>query len=127
MKQNSSGRSINNMKAYKIEMIVNDLERAGADGIKALIEDYSSTYIAPMVLDIKEMEIGEWSDDHPLNSCKFAKSYVDKIFPNEYKQEYETLRDICSRIYYARIAMREDLVIQGLSDIDNYFREPNMN
>jgi hypothetical protein len=115
------------MKSYKIEMIVNDHDCAGADGIKTLIEDYSSVYIAPMVLDVKEMEIGEWSDDHPLNSRKFAKSYVDKIFPNEYKQEYETLRDICSRIYYARIAGCEKTVIECLKDIDNYFREPNMN
>lgn len=115
------------MKAYKIEIIVNDHESAGADGIKSLIEDYSSVYIAPMVLDVKEMEIGEWSDDHPLNSRQFAKSYTDKVFPNEYKQEYETLRHICSRIYYARIAMREDLVIKGLEEIDAYFREPNMN
>ena len=44
-----------------------------------------------------------------------------------YKAEYDKLRSICSRIYYARIAMREDIVIKGLSEIDNYFREPNMN
>ncbi len=44
-----------------------------------------------------------------------------------YKKEYNILRDICSRIYYARIAMREDLVIKALSEIDNYFREPNLN
>lgn len=110
-----------------MEIIVNDHERAGADGIKALIEDYGSKYIAPMVLDIKEMDIGDWSDDHPLNSRKFAKSYVDKLFPNEYKEEYEILRGICISIYYARIAMREDLVIKGLAEIDAYFRESNMN
>ena len=44
-----------------------------------------------------------------------------------YKDEYEKLQSICLRIYYARIAMREDLVIKGLEDIDEYFREPNMN
>ena len=44
-----------------------------------------------------------------------------------YKEEYEKLRSICLRIYYARIAMREDLVIKGLEEIDAYFREPNMN
>jgi hypothetical protein len=43
------------------------------------------------------------------------------------KEEHNILRDICLRIYYARIAMREDLVIKALSEIDNYFREPNLN
>jgi hypothetical protein len=44
-----------------------------------------------------------------------------------YKNEYKRLRSICLNIHYARIAMREDLVIKGLEDIDAYFREPNMN
>ena len=44
-----------------------------------------------------------------------------------YKEEFEKLRHICLKIYYARIAMREDLIIKGLDEIDAYFREPNMN
>ena len=44
-----------------------------------------------------------------------------------YKEEYEKLRSICSGIYYARIAMRSDLVAKGLDELDNYFRPPNMN
>jgi hypothetical protein len=44
-----------------------------------------------------------------------------------YKDEYEKLYAICLRIHYARIAMRSDLVLKGLEDIDTYFRTPNMN
>jgi hypothetical protein len=44
-----------------------------------------------------------------------------------YKQEYEKLKHICVRIYYARIAGCDKTVIEGLKEIDNYFREPNMN
>ena len=44
-----------------------------------------------------------------------------------YKEEYEKLRSICAGIYYARIAMRGDLVAKGLDELDAYFREPNMN
>jgi allantoicase len=44
-----------------------------------------------------------------------------------YKAEYEKLKSICLKIYYARIAMREDLVIEGLKEIDKYFYQPNMN
>lgn len=44
-----------------------------------------------------------------------------------YKDEYEKLYAICLHIHYARIAMREDLVVKGLEDIDAYFRNPNIN
>jgi hypothetical protein len=44
-----------------------------------------------------------------------------------YKDEYEKLYAICLHIHYARIAMRSDLVLKGLEDIDAYFRNPNMN
>lgn len=44
-----------------------------------------------------------------------------------YKEEYIKLKSICHRIHCARIAMREDLAIKGLEDIDNYFRESNIN
>ena len=54
--------------------------------------------------------------------------YSTKIKECEnYKTEYNTLRDICIGIYYARIAMRNDLVVKGLEELDWYFREPNMN
>jgi hypothetical protein len=45
----------------------------------------------------------------------------------EYKAEYNKLLNICTGIYYARIALRNDLVIDGLNKLDAYFREENMN
>lgn len=45
----------------------------------------------------------------------------------EYKAEYIKLINICTGIYYARIALRHDLVIEGLNKLDAYFREENMN
>ena len=44
-----------------------------------------------------------------------------------YKNEYNKLHEICLAIYYARIAMRDDVIIKGLEKLDQYFREPNMN
>jgi len=46
---------------------------------------------------------------------------------HEYKNEYDKLKSICARIYYARIAMRSDLVTKGLSELDDYFRGENVN
>jgi len=45
----------------------------------------------------------------------------------EFKNEYIKLANICAGIYYARIALRNDLVIEGLGKLDAYFREENMN
>jgi hypothetical protein len=64
------------------------------------------------------------------NFIKVVTAYLVKFKMNKLDQtteEHDILHDICLRIYYARIAMREDLVIKGLSEIDNYFREPNLN
>jgi hypothetical protein len=59
-------------------------------------------------------------------TCTSSSNYHQpNVMP--YRQEYEKLRTICSRIYYARIAGCEKTVIECLKDIDNYFREPNMN
>lgn len=59
-------------------------------------------------------------------NCTCSSQYSHPI-NSPYKTEYNTLRDICIGIYYARIAMRNDLVVKGLEELDRYFREPNMN
>lgn len=117
------------MKSYKIELLINDHDEVGAEEIKTILEEqkYPNWCIAPLVADVKEADIGEWSDEHPFNKRDQFKAHMDKVFPNEYKEEFEKLRHICIGIYYARIAMREDLIIKGLEEIDAYFREPNMN
>ena len=45
----------------------------------------------------------------------------------DYKTEYNELLSICASICYARIAMNESLVRKGLNELDNYFREENVN
>lgn len=41
--------------------------------------------------------------------------------------DYNELIHICMGIYYARISMDVNRVIQGLESIDAFFREENMN
>ena len=57
------------MKAYRLEILVVDHDDVG-DRIKEIIEDqkYPNHCINPMVMDIQSVEIGEWDDDHPLNT-----------------------------------------------------------
>lgn len=45
-----------------------------------------------------------------------------------YKEEYEKLRSICLRIYYARnVGLSPDTIVDCFEEIDEYFREPNVN
>lgn len=53
------------MKAYKVELIVVDHEGCGLDEFLSNLENMD--YYSPDVISTKEGEIGEWSDDHPLN------------------------------------------------------------
>jgi len=43
------------------------------------------------------------------------------------KFEAREMRSILLRIHSARIGMSESGVIQGLNDIDSFFREPHVN
>ena len=57
------------MKAYKVELLVIDFENIGAEGITDELEgaNYGNHCISPVVKKCEVQDIGEWSDDHPLN------------------------------------------------------------
>jgi len=57
------------MKAYKITLLFLDFDEVGPQEAKALIENARlPNRIDPgTVMDLQEADIGEWSDDHPLN------------------------------------------------------------
>jgi len=72
------------MKAYKVTLLINDHDEVG-DEIKNIIEDqkYPNYCIAPLVMDIQSVDIGEWSDDHPLNKHSTMKEEFNKLFNYE--------------------------------------------
>lgn len=55
------------MKAYKLEVLVIDYEQHGIDEAKSSIEN--NRYFFNSVMNIKQAEIGDQHDDHPLNKC----------------------------------------------------------
>ena len=57
------------MRAYKITLLFLDFEDIGPQEAKSLIENARlPNRIDPgTVMDLQEADIGEWSDDHPLN------------------------------------------------------------
>ncbi len=69
------------MKAYKVTLLINDHDEVG-DEIKNIIENqhYPNYCIAPYVMDVQSADIGEWSDDHPLNKFSTMKDEFKKLF-----------------------------------------------
>ena len=70
---------------YKVELMVMDFDGLGADGIKEEIENtrYANHCINPEVMACEERDIGEWSDEHPLNQRDKADAEYRRLFsPN---------------------------------------------
>lgn len=66
------------MKAYKIEVLVIDHKDLGASVIQTLLE--SNRYISPYVQRVTAADIGEWSDDHPLNRFDLMVAEYARLF-----------------------------------------------
>ncbi len=71
------------MKVYKLTVMVIDRELGDSESVAALIENanYPNDCISPSVLSIEEAEIGEWSDDHPLNKRSTKAAEFARLFP----------------------------------------------
>lgn len=72
------------MKAYKIELLVVDHDGLGAAGIAQEIENarYANRCISPQVMSTQEADIGEWTDEHPLNNTFRARIEYARLFEN---------------------------------------------
>lgn len=76
------------MKAYKLEVLIIEDDSLSKDEIISEIEENgqilvpicNAGYIWPRVISCEEADIGEWTDDHPLN--KDIMSY-SKYFPKK--------------------------------------------
>ena len=70
------------MKVHKIELYVVDFDGVGSIGVKETLENanFPNDCISPNVIDVQTVDIGEWSDDHPLNSTLTAKQEISRLF-----------------------------------------------
>jgi len=71
------------MKVYKVTLMVIDYDELDdADEITSVIENarYANRCIYPNVVNIEERDIGEWSDDHPLNQTDECEDYFRALF-----------------------------------------------
>lgn len=70
------------MKVYKVELLIIDFDQLGPDGIKSAIENtrYPNHCISPKVKSTEERDIGEWSDDNPLNFRDTCDAEYRRLF-----------------------------------------------
>lgn len=70
------------MKAYKVTVLIIDMDEIGQEGVETVIENtkYPNHCIDPTIMEIEESEIGEWSDNHPLNSCDTHRAEYERLF-----------------------------------------------
>ncbi len=70
------------MNVYKVELMIIDHDSLGEKEIKDVIENtkYPNWCISPNVMAIESRDIGEWSDDNPLNKISLQESEYKRIF-----------------------------------------------
>jgi hypothetical protein len=69
------------MKVYRVELLVLDFENSGKESITIDLEQSgASPYV--QVMEIESKDIGEWSDDHPLNISGQQKEEYNRLFKN---------------------------------------------
>jgi hypothetical protein len=59
-----------------------DLDGIGAEEAASVLENnrYPNRCMAPTVLEVETVDIGEWSDDHPLNRTDSEKAVWKTLF-----------------------------------------------
>lgn len=70
------------MKVFKVTLLIVDFDGLGEVGIISAIEDskYPNHCIMPQVVSVDEKDIGEWSDDHPLNRLSARDAEIGRLF-----------------------------------------------
>lgn len=71
------------MKAYKATLLIVDHDGIGEDEITTTLEvqRYPNRCISPDVIAVESADIGEWTDEHPLNHRSKRKAEVERLFP----------------------------------------------
>lgn len=70
------------MKAYKVELVIIDFDKLGPEGILDTLEEtrYANDCIYPKVVNIESADIGEWTDEHPLNNSNSMLREYNRLF-----------------------------------------------
>lgn len=109
------------MKAYKFEVLVIDFDQLGGQEIAETLQtaNYPNDCISPSVESIEERDIGEWTDDHPLNKAGCSLEY-QRLYPNPITQLKELLelhKDAPNQEMVNGIRMAVDLLENKINEL----------
>lgn len=68
-------------KVFKMEVMAIMDDDWDEDSVIAAIEN--TKYVYPQVKSIQRRDIGDWSDDHPLNKKATAQAEYERLFATE--------------------------------------------
>ena len=108
------------MQAHKVTLTIIDMDQLGADEIKSVIENtrYPNRCISPDVVGVETVEIGEWSDDHPLNNTLAAPAEWLRLFPPVFSQLVKTTRRLLDNLYEFG-APTDSIIVEQVEDALN--------
>jgi len=93
------------MKVYKLEVMVIDHDELGPDGIREELEnaDFANHCIHPAVKKVECRDIGEWSDDHPLNIGSACEEEYRRLFEEPSPEDF--VPPTCGRCYAENVEL----------------------
>jgi hypothetical protein len=70
------------MKVMRVVLMVIDFEGLGEGGIEDVLQHqrFPNDCISPTVISVESRDIGEWTDDHPMNKRGTAESEFIRLF-----------------------------------------------
>lgn len=70
------------MEIHRIVLYVVDFDGLGAEGVKRELENtrFANDCISPDIAKIQTRDIGQWSDDHPLNKRATIDATREALF-----------------------------------------------
>ena len=112
------------MKAYKLEVLVIDHDELGGEAIADTLRNtrYPNWCISPAVRRVQEADIGEWSDDHPLNRLDTAEAEYERLFPQGVVIPREALEKLLQQAIAEEGRQKElaELINAHFQKVENY-------
>ena len=113
------------MKAQKATVYILDHEGFGKDAVKDNIECGSK--LSLHVTDVEEIDIGEWTDEHPLNKTKTCDATFRMLFGTtqlasqkeveSFDKDFTQVRQLKDEVVYKNSLIKaKDHTIQALQD-----------
>jgi hypothetical protein len=84
------------MNAFLLSVLVINHDELSLDDVTDLLENqrYPNHCMAPVVVNARSADIGEWTDNHPLNTA--GADYTTYFVCPKYTKQEEEKSDDCS-------------------------------